>query len=80
VLPFQNILGDPEQEYFVDGLVEGIVTELSKFRELLVTARASSFAYKGRATEVKFRAFQAVRHVEPQQVTSKRCVFMQVKG
>ena len=53
VLPFQNISGDPKQEYFVDGLVEDIVTELSKFRELLVTARASSFAYKGRATEIK---------------------------
>jgi adenylate cyclase len=53
VLPFRNMSGDPEQEYFVDGLVEDIVTQLSKFRELLVTARGSSFTYKRRATEIK---------------------------
>jgi TolB-like protein len=53
VLPFQNMSGDPKQEYFIDGLVEDIVTELSKFRELLVTARGSSFTYKGRVTEIK---------------------------
>ena len=46
VLPFQNMSGDPEQEYFADGITEDILTELSRFRELFVIARNSSFAYK----------------------------------
>ncbi|MGE0422374.1 MAG: adenylate/guanylate cyclase domain-containing protein [Reyranellaceae bacterium] len=53
VLPFQNMSGDPEQEYFVDGLVEDIITALSRFRSLFVIARNSSFAYKGRAVDIK---------------------------
>jgi adenylate cyclase len=53
VLPFQNMSGDPEQEYFVDGMVEEIVTALSRIRWLFVIARNSSFAYKGQAVDVK---------------------------
>jgi adenylate cyclase len=53
VLPFQNLGGDPEQEYFVDGLAEDIINELSRFRSLFVIARNSSFAYKGRAVDVR---------------------------
>src|SRR5262245_41144707 len=47
VLPFQNMSGDPEQEYFADGMVEDIITGLSRFRWLFVIARNSSFTYKG---------------------------------
>jgi len=53
VLPFQNMSGDPEQEYFVDGLVEDIITALSRFRSLFVIARNSSFTYKGKAVDIK---------------------------
>jgi TolB-like protein len=53
VLPFQNMSGDPEQDYFADGIVEEIITALSRFRQLFVIARNSSFTYKGRAIEVK---------------------------
>ncbi|HEV2551137.1 MAG TPA: adenylate/guanylate cyclase domain-containing protein [Stellaceae bacterium] len=53
VLPFQNLSGDPEQEYFADGVVEDIITALSRFRSLFVIARNSSFTYKGRAVDVK---------------------------
>jgi TolB-like protein/class 3 adenylate cyclase len=53
VLPFQNMSGEPGQEYFADGVVEEIITALSRFRGLFVIARNSSFTYKGRAVEVK---------------------------
>jgi len=53
VLPFDNLSGDPEQEYFADGVVEEIITALSRFRWLFVIARNSSFTYKGRAVDVK---------------------------
>ncbi len=53
VLPFQNMNGDPEQEYFADGMVEDITTALSRSRWLFVIARNSSFTYKGRAVDVK---------------------------
>jgi TolB-like protein/class 3 adenylate cyclase len=53
VLPFQNMSGDPEQEYFADGMVEEITTALSRIRWLFVIARNSSFTYKGRAVDVK---------------------------
>jgi adenylate cyclase len=53
VLPFQNMSGDPEQEYFADGMVEEIVTALSRIPWLFVIARNSSFIYKGRAVNVK---------------------------
>jgi adenylate cyclase len=53
VLPFQNMSGDPEQEYFADGIVEDIITGLSKFKSLFVIARNSSFTYKGKAVDIK---------------------------
>jgi adenylate cyclase len=53
VMPFQNISGDPEQEYFADGMVEEIITALSRIRWLFVIARNSSFTYKGQAIDVK---------------------------
>ena len=53
VLPFQNMSGDPEQEYFVDGLVEEIITGLSRSKAIFVIARNSSFTYKGRAVDVR---------------------------
>jgi TolB-like protein len=53
VLPFDNMSGDPEQAYFSDGITEDIITELSRFRELLVIARNSSFAFRGKAQDVR---------------------------
>src|SRR5438067_817864 len=53
VLPFQNMSGDPEQEYFVDGMVEEIITALSRIRWLFVIARNSTLTYKGKAVDVK---------------------------
>jgi len=53
VLPFSNISGDPDQEYFADGLAEDIITGLSKFHWFFVIARNSSFTYKGSAVDVK---------------------------
>jgi adenylate cyclase len=53
VLPFDNMSGDPEQAYFADGIAEDIITALSRFRQFHVTARNSSFAYKGQATDIK---------------------------
>jgi TolB-like protein/Tfp pilus assembly protein PilF len=52
VLPFVNMSGDPEQEYFSDGITEDIITELSRFRSLFVIARNSSFTFKGQAVDV----------------------------
>jgi adenylate cyclase len=53
VLPFENMSGDPEQEYFADGMVEEIITALSRFKSLFVIARNSSFAFKGKAVDIK---------------------------
>jgi TolB-like protein len=53
VMPFNNMSGDPEQEYFADGMVEEIITALSRMHWLFVIARNSSFTYKGRAVDVK---------------------------
>ena len=53
VLPFENMSGDPEQEYFADGMVEEITTALSRFKWLFVIARNSSFTFKGQAVDVK---------------------------
>jgi TolB-like protein len=53
VLPFQNMSGDPEQEYFADGIAEDITTALSRFHSLFVIARNSSFTYKGKAVDIK---------------------------
>ena len=53
VLPFENMSGDPEQEYFADGITEDIITGVSKLRWFFVIARNSSFAYRGKAVDVK---------------------------
>jgi len=53
VLPFQNMSGDPEQDYFADGIVEEITTALSRFPSLFVIARNSSFTYKGKSVDIK---------------------------
>ncbi len=53
VLPFTNLSGDPEQEYFSDGITEDIITDLSKIAGLMVIARNSSFAYKGRSVDIR---------------------------
>jgi adenylate cyclase len=53
VLPFVNMSGDPEQEYFADGMVEEIITALSRIRWLFVIARNSTFTYKGQTIDVK---------------------------
>ena len=64
VLPFANMSGDPEQEYFADGISEDIITGLSKLRWFFVIARNSSFAYKGKADDVKRVARElSVRYV-----------------
>jgi len=53
VLPFANMSGDPEQEFFADGITEDIITELSRFRDLFVISRTSAFAFKGKATNIQ---------------------------
>jgi adenylate cyclase len=53
VLPFANLSGDPQQDYFSDGITEDIITELSRFSELVVIARNSSFQYKGKAVDIR---------------------------
>jgi adenylate cyclase len=64
VLPFANLSGDPEQEYFADGMVEEIITALYRIRWLFVIARNSSFTYKGQAVDVKHAGRElGVRHV-----------------
>jgi adenylate cyclase len=63
ILPFTNMAGDPEQEYFTDGITEDIITELSRFHELFVIARNSTFTYKGRGGRAggRGRARRALR-------------------
>ena len=64
VLPFDNLSGDPDQEYFSDGIAEDIITGLSRYRWFFVIARNSSFTYKGRAVDVKLVAHElGVRYV-----------------
>ncbi|HEX7437343.1 MAG TPA: adenylate/guanylate cyclase domain-containing protein [Caldimonas sp.] len=64
VLPFNNMSGDAEQEFFADGITENIITELSRFRDLFVISRNSSFKYKGKAVEVqKFARELGVQYV-----------------
>jgi adenylate cyclase len=53
VLPFQNMSGDPEQEYFVDGIAEDVITTLSKIEQLMVIARNSSFVFKGQSRDIR---------------------------
>jgi TolB-like protein/Tfp pilus assembly protein PilF len=64
VLPFENMSGDPEQEYFADGMVEEIITALSRFKSLFVIARHSSFTFKGKAVDIEeVRRRLGVRYV-----------------
>src|SRR5437764_9616084 len=64
VLPFQNVSGDPEQEYFADGMVEEITTAIARLPWLFVIARSSAFTYKGKAIDVKQVARQfGVRYI-----------------
>jgi len=64
VLPFSNMSGDPEQEYFTDGITEDIITELSRYHSLFVIARNSTFTYKGKAVDVRTVAKElGVRYV-----------------
>lgn len=64
VLPFANMSGDPEQEYFSDGVTEDIITELSRFHSLFVIARNSTFTYKKKATDIRVVAKElGVRYV-----------------
>ena len=65
VLPFQNMSGDPEQEYFADGMVEDIITALSRIKSLFVIARNSSFTYKGKAVDIKAVGSRTRRPVCP---------------
>ena len=53
VLPFTNMSGDPEQDYFAEGVTEDIITELSRFRELAVAARSASFAFRGKSVNLQ---------------------------
>ena len=53
MLPFQNMSGDTEQEYFADGIAEDVLTTLSKIHELMVIARNSSFVFKGQARDIR---------------------------
>ena len=68
VLPFANMSGDPEQEYFVDGMVEEIITALSRIRWLFVIARNSSFTYKGQSVDVKQVGARAGRPLCPRRL------------
>ena len=70
VLPFQNMSGDPEQDYFADGIVEDIITALSRFNSFAVVARNSSFVYKGRAVDVR-----QVREGSSASATCSRAVY-----
>src|SRR5205823_9493183 len=64
VLPFTNLSGDPNQQYFSDGITEDIITELSRFRSLFVIARNSSFQYRDKAVDVRRVASElGVRYV-----------------
>ena len=82
VLPFTNMSGDAEQEYFSDGVTEDIITGLSRFRELFVIARSSSFSYKGKAVKVQDIASDlGVRYVLEGSVRASRdgiCVTAQL--
>jgi adenylate cyclase len=69
VLPFTNMSGEPEQEFFADGIAEDIITALSRYPSLFVIARNSSFTYKGRSVDVK----QVGRELGVRYVLEARC-------
>ena len=82
VLPFQNMSGDPEQEYFADGMVEDIITALSRFKSLFVIARNSSFTYKGKPSTssrlaVKLRPRRTDRPAERESGNGDYCLTRQ---
>jgi class 3 adenylate cyclase len=70
VLPFNNMSGDPEQEFFADGIAEDIITALSRFHDLLVIARNSSFVYRGTSVDMR----QVGRELNVQYVLEGSCV------
>jgi adenylate cyclase len=75
VLPFTNMSGDPEQEYFADGVTDEITTELSRFHSLFVIARNSSFTYKCKAVDVRVVAKElGVRYVLEGSIRSQRAL------
>jgi adenylate cyclase len=74
VLPFQNMSGDPEQEYFVDGMVEDIITGLSRIRWLLVIARNSSFVYKGKAVDIRQVGRELGVHMSSRAACARRAI------
>ena len=80
VLPFKNLSGDPEQEYFSDGITNDIITDLSKFRELLVIASNTVFTYKGKSVKIKDVSRElGVSYVmkgSVQKAGAKRCALM----
>ena len=80
VLPFQNMSGDPEQEYFSDGITEDIITELSRFHELFVIARNSSFAYKDQAVDVRTVATGTRRSLRARRQRPQGCQRIRVTG
>ena len=64
VLPFDNLSGDPNQDYFADAITDDLITDLSRIRDAFVMARRTSFTYKGKATDVKkIAADLGVRYV-----------------
>src|SRR5213075_1490335 len=63
VLPFTNLSGDPEQQYFSDGITEDIITELSRYHSLLVIARNSCFQFRGNVDVAAVRSALGVRYV-----------------
>jgi adenylate cyclase len=66
VLPFENMSGDPEQQYFADGMIEEIITALSRFKWLFVIARNSSFTFKGKAADIKRTSPKCRRESTPE--------------
>jgi len=81
VLPFLNLSGDPEQEYFADGVVEDVISALSRIRWLFVIARNSSFTYKGRSVDVKQVGRElGVRYALEGSVRKSGWVLIQVRG
>ena len=63
ILPFTNLSGDPEQQYFADGVTEDIITELSRYRWLFVIARNSSFQFRGDVDVANVRSALGIRYV-----------------
>jgi len=80
VLPFANMSGDPEQEYFADGIVEEIITALSRIRWLFVIARNSSFTYKGQAVDLKQVGRELGGPIRPRRLVRKAGGHVRITG